>query len=187
MLKVSVEQINNNQVISNNIPSNIKDEIIVDPYIPIQVKFGNLYSWEDNRVFVRFTDMKYAMLEVGFLEESGVIRSINLLGAKEIYLNKEHDYNFENCEEGVIVLNKDIFEDKQYIDIPSDLVVSTWGNKVVLSFCNDEVVRFIQNGQVKFGLNKHDELCCFIVDGFSNDKMNKLNGCLEYMLDGLLN
>ncbi len=161
----------------------IKEEIIVDPYIPLQVKFGNLYSWEDNRHYIRFGDMKTSMLEVGFLSDSGIIRSINLIGAREIYINKGHDFEIHNCEEGIIIFNQADYFEKYSRDVISNLVISTSKNEILLSFSNDEVVKFVQNGVVRFGLNKLEELCCFVVSGFSVDKMKKLNNCLEYMLN----
>ncbi len=157
---------------------------IIDPYIPIQVKFGgDLPSWEDNRNYVRFVDMKYSMLEVGFNSETGVIRSVTLVSAKNIHINEKPELKFENCEDGIIVFNNDGFDSKCYIDIFRDLVVYTYNTDVILSFSDDEVVKFVQNGVVKFGLNKLDELCCFVVSDFTEKEMRKLNGCLEYLMN----
>ncbi len=169
MLKVSIEN------------TYIKEEIIIDPYIPIKVKFGSFYSWEDETHFVRFGDYKTSMLEVGFSAEKGVIHSVAWIGAKEIYKNQEKSFNFENREEGIVVFNTEDFGGKRSTDIERGLVVTTFDNGIVLSISNEEVVKFVQNGKVNFGLNKNDELCCFVVSGFTDVDMNKLNGCLEYM------
>ncbi len=169
MLKVSIEN------------TNIKEEIIIDPYIPIKAKFGSFYSWGDETHFVRFGDYKHSMLEVGFSAEKGIIHSVALIGAKEIYKQQENILNLENIEEGIIVFNTEDFGGKRSTDIESGLVVTTFDNGIVLSISNDEVVKFVQNGKVNFGLNKSNELCCFVVSGFTGDIMSKLNGCLEYM------
>ncbi len=164
---------------------NIKEDIIIDPYIPLKVKFGNLYSWEDPTKYLRFGDLKYSMLDIGYSEETGIIQSIALVGAKEIYINKEQNFEVEHCEEGLIVFDsKSNLEDKQCRNIMSELVVSTSTvtNNVVLSVSDDEISKFVENGRVKFGLNKLDELCCIIVNALSVEAMDKLNWCLEYMM-----
>ncbi len=171
MIKVSIEY------------TNIKEEVIIDPYIPIQVKFGKLDSWDDNRHYVRFGDLKYTMLEVGFLADSGVIRSVTLVSAKDITVGKEKHFNVENCEEGIIVFRKENLENKNSLDIISELIVTTYDNEIVINFGDDVVVKFVQNGNIKFGLNKLNELCCFVVNNFTDEKMKKLNSCLEYMLE----
>ncbi len=170
------------------IDTSIKETVIIDPYIPINVKFGHFEIWEEPAHYIRFGDFRHSMLEVGFGSENGTIRSINLIGAKEIYiekethLEKELDFEIKNCEDGLIVFNVEDYVDKKTTDIKSELVVTTYKNDIALSFSNDELVRFVQNGKVKFGLNQLDEICCFIVSDLNEGQMEKLNWCLGYML-----
>ncbi len=169
MVKVSIER------------KKIKEEVIVDPYIPIKVKFGSFYSWEDETHYLRFGDLKYTMLEVGYSAETGIIHSVALIGSKEIYIGKNHNFDFDNCEDGIIAFNPKDFGDKFSFDLSSKLRVATSESDIVLSLSDDEVVKFVRNGRGIFGLNQNDELCSIVFDGFSKDGMIKLNSCLEYM------
>ncbi len=169
------------KVIKEN--SNIKEEIIIDPYIPIKIKFGHFYTWEDPTHFIRYGDFKTTLLEVGYSAESGTIQSIALISTKDIFFNKVKNFTTEQCEDGLIVFDVEKFQDKLSIEVSSEVIVSTWDNNIVLSFSDDYVVKFIQHGKVKFGLNQYDELCCFVVSGLTEKEMKKLNGCLEYMLE----
>ncbi len=170
MTKVSIKQ------------TYVKEEIIIDPYIPIKVKFGSFYSWEDITHYVRFGDLRNSMLEVGYSAETGIIHSIALVGANEINFNEEFSSEVGAVEEGIITFNTEDFGEKFSRDIISKVNVTTSKNEIRLSISEDEVVRFVQNGAVKFGLNELDEICCFVVCGFTVEVMNKLNGCLEYMV-----
>ncbi len=170
MVKVSIEQ------------TNIKEEVIIDPYIPFKIKFGHFYSWEDLPRFVRYGDFKYSMLEVGYSAERGIIQSVALISAEEIHLNQKQKFNTEKHEEGLILFNTKDLGEKLSTEINSKVVVSTFENEIVIKICEDEVVRFVNNNRVNFGLNKYNELCCLFISDLSEKEVNKLNLSLEYML-----
>ncbi len=159
-----------------------KEEIIIDPYIPIKVKFGNFYSWEDITHYLRFGDFKHSMLEIGYSAEKGIIHSIALVGVKNIFLNKVYNYKIENCEEGIIKFNVEEFAKKYTTDIKSELAIYTSNNEIIISLCADNATKFIQNGKVKFGLNQTCDLCCIIINCSNDAEMYKFNWCLESML-----
>ncbi len=169
MLKVSIED------------TNIKEEVIIDPYIPLKIKFGHFYVWEDLSRFVRFGDFKHSMLEIGYSAERGVIQSIALISAEYIHINKEHNFKVENCEEGLLVFSTEKLGDKLSTEINSKVVVSTFENEITISLNADKVVRYVKNNRVNFGLNEFDELCCIVLSDLSDKDMNKLNLSLEYM------
>ncbi len=171
MIKVSIEH------------TNIKEEVIIDPYNPLKMKFGHFYSWEDLTHFVRFGDLRYSMLEVGYSAEKGIIQSVALIGAKEIHINKEHSFNVEKYEEGLIVFDTVALGDKLSTEVNSKLVVSTFGNEILFSLSDDKVAKFVKNNKVSFGLNKYEELCCIVLSELSSKEINKLHLCLEYMLN----
>lgn len=162
---------------------NIKEQITIDPYVPIDVKWGNWNEVEENTRYCRFGDFKKSLLEVGVGSKSGLIRSITLVEAKEIYLNNsKYSYKMINCEQGIPILSADGWTGTDRLDIQSQLVVSTLDDEVVLSFGDGTAVKCIQSGRVKFGLNKFDELCIIIVGDLTVGEMNELNSSLKYML-----
>ncbi len=161
----------------------IKENVIIDPYIPIKIKFGNFYSWEDPTKYVRLGDFKSSMLEIGFSEEKGIIQHIALICAKDIYINKINNLKTDNSSDGLIVFKEFDLENKRYTDVYSKLVVTTGTDNITICFSGKEVVEIIQNGKVKFGLSEDKELCLISVFELSVEEIKKLNGCLEYMLE----
>ncbi len=161
----------------------IKEKIIIDPYLPIKVRFGNFNPWEDITHYVRFGDFRYSMVEVGYSADSGIIHSVALVGAKDIVINKGEDFKADTLEDGMVAFFVEDFKDKFSSDVVSSVSVSTNGNEIVIRICDEEVVKFVKNGVVRFGVSANRELCCIVVSEFKDKDMSKLVWCLEDMRD----
>ena len=111
-----------------------KEQITIDPYIPIDIKFGNWNEVEESPRYCRFGDFKKSLLEVGVSSISGQLRSITLVEAKDIYINSSNrSYEILNCEKGLPVLNDNRWEKTERIDIQSHLKVSTLNDKIIIN------------------------------------------------------
>lgn len=171
MIKVNIEK------------REIKEQITFDPYVPIDIKWGKWNEVEENTRYCRFGDFKKSLLEIGVGSLSGQIRSITLVEAKNIYLNNScHSFEITNCEYGIPLLSAKGWSGTDRLDIHNQLIVSTLKAGIVLSFGKGMVVRCVQSGRVKFGINELNELCSIKVEDLTADEMNELNSSLKYMM-----
>ncbi|WP_250629455.1 hypothetical protein, partial [Bacillus subtilis] len=87
-----------------------------DVYTPINIEFGNWDISEDKTVYWRTGDFKKSLIEIGFAQKTGEIRSITLTLCESVYKSKE--WNIENIEpiKGVPVLSVDRQRNETYID-----------------------------------------------------------------------
>lgn len=62
-------------------------KIEFDVYTPINIEFGNIS--EDKTVYWRTGDFKKSLIEIGFAQKTGEIRSITLTLCENVYKSKE--------------------------------------------------------------------------------------------------
>lgn len=161
----------------------VEEQITIDQYVPIDVKWGKWNEVEESTRYCRYGDFKHSLLEVGVGSKSGQIRSITLVEAKEVHLdNSDHGFKITKCEQGIPVLSADDWIGTNRLDIQSQLTVSILKDEVVLTFGDGAVVSCIQSGRVKFGINELNELCSIVLGGLTVNEMDELNSSLKYML-----
>ncbi|WP_198015837.1 hypothetical protein [Paenibacillus sp. HW567] len=171
MLKISVEKLC------------LQEEITIDPYIPIDIKWGTWNEAEEGTHYFRLGDFKKSLLEIGVGSNTGLIRSITLVDSNKVVLDSVGKVNnLTNNEQGILVFDLTQMKEKGTLDVECKLEVYMFSNNLLLSFRDGEVAKCIHSGKVIFGVNELDELCFIKVGGLSNEETIQLNDSLSFMV-----
>ncbi|MCY7749137.1 hypothetical protein MOB18_08510 [Bacillus inaquosorum] len=150
-----------------------------DVYTPINIEFGNWDISEDKTVYWRTGDFKKSLIEIGFAQKTGEIRSITLTLCENVYKSKE--WNIENIEpiKGVPVLSVDRQQNETYIDEKGILNVYITDKTVYIQFSAHEIESLIENNHVLFCLDGDDNFCGIIINDVGDDEINILEEALK--------
>ncbi|MEF2967373.1 hypothetical protein V3851_16160 [Paenibacillus sp. M1] len=160
----------------------LQEEIVIDPYIPIEIKWGDWNEIMEGTHYFRLGDFKKSLLEIGVGSNTGIIRSVTLVETNKVSLNSvKEDSHLINNEYGVPVFDISAVKEKGKVDVYCNLEVNLFGNKLLLKFREDEVDKCIHSGRVIFGANKLNELCYIKVAGLSDEETMELKDSLSYL------
>ncbi|MCY7917277.1 hypothetical protein [Bacillus vallismortis] len=150
-----------------------------DVYTPINIEFGKWDISEDNTVYWRTGDFKKSLIEIGFAQKTGEIRSITLTLCESVYRSKE--WNIENIEtiKGVPVLSVDRQQNETYIDEKGILNVYITDKTVYIQFSAHEIESLIENNHVLFCLDSDDNVCGVIINDVGVKEINILEEALK--------
>ncbi|MEC1606563.1 hypothetical protein [Bacillus halotolerans] len=154
-------------------------KIEFDVYTPINIEFGNWNISEDKTVYWRTGDFKKSLIEIGFAQKKGEIRSITLTLCESVYKSKE--WNIENIEpiKGVPVFSVDRQQNEMYIDEKGILNVYISDKTVYIQFSAHEVESLIENNHVLFCLDSDDNFCGVIINDVGDNEINILEQALK--------
>lgn len=150
-----------------------------DVYTPINIEFGNWDISEDKTAYWRTGDFKKSLIEIGFSQKTGEIRSITLTLCESVYKSKE--WNIENIEpiKGVPVLSVDRQQNETYIDEKGILNVYITDKTVYIQFSAHEIESLIENNHVLFCLDCDDNICGVIINDVGDNEINILEQALK--------
>ncbi|PLS10239.1 hypothetical protein CUU63_01045 [Bacillus halotolerans] len=154
-------------------------KIEFDVYTPINIEFGNWNISEDKTVYWRTGDFKKSLIEIGFAQKKGEIRSITLTLCESVYKSKE--WNIENIEpiKGVPVFSVDRQQNEMYIDEKGILNVYISDKTVYIQFSAHKVESLIENNHVLFCLDSDDNFCGVIINDVGDNEINILEQALK--------
>ncbi|AUS14558.1 hypothetical protein C0W65_08385 [Bacillus subtilis] len=148
-----------------------------DVSTPINIEFGNRNIPEDKTVYWRTGDFIKSLIEVGFTQKTGEIRSITLTLCESVYKSKE----WKNIEpiKGLPVLSEDRQQNETYIDEKGILNVYITDKTVYIQFSAHEIESLIENNHVLFCLDCDDNICGVIINDVGDNEINILEQALK--------
>lgn len=171
MIKIRSENLKLNSVIT------------IDPYVPIDIKWGHWDEVKDGTRYCRFGDFKQSLLEIGVSSSNGQIRSITLVEVKNIKIrDSKCEISGYEMDIGTPVLYNDNWINTDRMDIQSDVSISTYEHEVVIAIGDSKALNFIRTGRVVLGSNEANELCLILIDALENIEMENIKNSLKYMI-----
>lgn len=130
-------------------------------------------------VYWRTGDFKKSLIEIGFAQKTGQIRSLTLTLCESVY--KFQEWNIENIEpiKGVPVFSIDRQQNEMYIDEKGILNVYISDKTVYIEFSAHEVESLIENNHVLFCLDSDDNFCGVIINDVGDNEINMLEQALK--------
>lgn len=165
------------------IDNKVSEDIQIDPYIPIKIKFGRWNLANEETKYWRTGDFKKSLLEVGIASKSGVIRSITLVEAEHINLDSERIINYTvDTQSGVPVFDMSSWENSNRIDENGLLQVNFCERCLQIIFSENEIRTQVINERVKFGLDVNGGLCFIEVINLSEKEKYELKDSLQFLI-----
>lgn len=166
------------------IDNKVSEDIQIDPYIPIKIKFGKWNLVNEETKYWRTGDFKKSLLEVGIASKGGIIRSLTLVEAESINLDSERIINYTvDTQSGIPVFDLSSWENSNRIDENGFLQVNFCERCLQIIFSDNEIRTQVVNERVKFGLDENGELCCIEVINLSDKEKYELKDSLQFLIN----
>ncbi|ENJ9654212.1 hypothetical protein AB2T14_001835 [Clostridium botulinum] len=149
-----------------------------DRYVPLNIEFGSWNVSEESTIYWRIGDFKKSLIEIGIGKNKGELRSITLTLAENVY--KLDNLKNENLKvvEGMPKIQVDNFENETYIDEKGDIKVYIGSDTVCIVFSENEVISFIKNYNIEFGIDSNEMISRIIVKNVKNSEKDILADAL---------
>lgn len=140
-------------------------KVEVDLYIPITIKLGTWNVSEEPTTYWRFGDFNKSMIEIGIARNSGDLRSITLMICENVY---KKDYEHPGlCDPdrlvGLPVIHSNQLNGEMYNDEKGTLEVFLGGSTLYIKLSESEVVSYIKNEPIEFGIDHEDRICGILI------------------------
>ena len=163
------------------INSLIKEDIEIDRYIPIKVKWHESSKSSKEIICWRTGDLKKSMLEVGVLADSGEIYSLTIVSVDKITISSEEHQENSEVESGTPVFDMINWVGKRTINDVGLFVVQYCDERLVMTISRNHISKEIMSGRVSFGTDVNMNVCRISINNLSDDEKLQVIDTLEYM------
>ncbi|MCR4943336.1 MAG: hypothetical protein K5986_02520 [Clostridium sp.] len=165
-----------------NANESLKETFIHEEYIPIEVKWSASEEKPETIANIKWGNLYNSLLEIGVSKATGLVKCIKLVAAEKIFIDSDYKIKDAECENGHPMFEKELLKDKMTIDSGFMLEVHVVENSIILLLSNDEISKYIVSDEVKFGVNKNNELSCIVLFSIEDKDMKWIKNELKYML-----
>ncbi|SDD86921.1 hypothetical protein SAMN04488126_101355 [Bhargavaea beijingensis] len=153
----------------------------IDVYIPINIEFGTWNVSVEPTIYWRTGDFKKSLIEIGVGKDSGDIRSVTLTVCENVYWK---DYGHQCLSDkkrivGLPIIQTNQENDVTYQDNKGNLEVFLGERTVYIKFSENEVVSFIKNENVEFGIDHEHRICSVLLNGINEGEKSILDEALD--------
>ena len=160
----------------------IKEEIEVDQYIPIKIRWVQHDASVEELIYWRTGDIKKSMLEIGISAVSGEIRSLTIVSADKISFVSEKFPECDAFESGTPVFDINNWIGKRTVDDAGLFDVQYFNEKLNMIISENHVIKKVISGRVSFGLDANMGICTISVNNLSDDEKFQIKDTLEYII-----
>jgi len=152
-----------------------------DPYIAINVIFGDNSYWIERTAYWRTGNFINELIEIGIGNELGIIREITLVGIKNI---SNHSIELQEIilQHGIPVFEKINYNKNLIFDENGPLEMFVGNDKVQVLFSHNKITSGLVCDRVICLFDKDNNFCGFEVADVTDAEMSILK---ENFIDGL--
>lgn len=157
--------------------SDVKEENVkIDEYIPIDVKWGANERAFGTILYWRTGDLKKSLFEMGISDFDGSIVSftLTLIDRGNVEFTEYPEIVTPIIEGLPLFKTDEIFNDNGYFDDKTDIKVEVSSNSLRIFFEKLPIVSHVQNGRIRFGLTERKSLAMIEVSKINKAEYEKL-------------
>ncbi|SEJ73854.1 hypothetical protein SAMN04488127_2629 [Bhargavaea ginsengi] len=156
-------------------------KVEVDLYIPLTIEFGTWNVSEEPIIYWRTGDFKKSLIEIGVGKDLGDIRSITLTVCENVY-KEDYEHSYLSDPERVVglpIIHSNHENDEIYRDERGTLEVFLGGSTLYIKLSENEVVSYIQNEPIEFGIDHEDRVCGILIKEINESEKSILIEALD--------
>jgi hypothetical protein len=157
----------------------IKEEIEIDEYIPLKVRWHPV-EYIEERVYWYTGDLEKSLFEVGVAKDSGEIHSLTIVGVGNISFLAEDRPACGNIEKGMPVFSTSEWTGQKHVNEAGMFEIQCCNDGVILFLSNNHVVKEILSGRISFGLDKEMNVCKIYIRNLSDDEKYRIEDSLKW-------
>jgi hypothetical protein len=154
-------------------------KIITDMYVPIKVKFGEWDISKENTIYWRTGDFKNSLIEIGIASQSGILRSITLTQARNVFFDSEVKCDQTIQNSGIPRFCTDDWASNGIRDEKLKFEVHLSASKMSVILSNTNVKSEIDCNRVYFGIDQDNHLCMFEIFNLTLDEFEQLQRAFQ--------
>lgn len=153
-----------------------KENVEIDGYIPIDVKWGANERAFGKKLYWRTGDFQKSLFEMGISEVDGSIVSftLTLVDKMNVEFTEYPDIATPLKEGCPLFKTNGLFNDNGFFDDKNDIKVGVSSDSLRIFFEKLPIVSHIQNGRIKFGLTERKSLAMIKVSKINKTEYEKL-------------
>lgn len=157
----------------------MQSKLTIDAYIPLDIRWGDDYYTNTSILYWRTGDFKKSLIELGIDSKTGQIRSFTLILVKKLLLISEDllKSNVPITHGLPVIYTKNWFEKDRFFDEVGEFqcILNESAGRLYIVFTQDQIVKWIKNDRVLFGLNDESMLTIIGVEDFDEKAIRMIN------------
>lgn len=160
----------------------VVEDIQVDPYIPVKIKWGKWKLTDEQTIYWRIGDLKKSLLEIGIASKTGSIRSLTVIHTDKIFLDSRKFDCQAPSEIGTPIFK--VSRQVNYNKVDDYGIFEIHYNddgEVNLLVSRNEITKRVFSGRVCFGLDFQSNVCLINISSLTEDENVRIKDTLEFM------